>query len=115
MSSSPSAASSYLSVPSASRFSSGTSSPLFLNDRNRNTTDITSSNTSSNNNNIASSYSTIPASGTVSPNPTSSSRFEMPTTVQNYNRYSPIQLNVYIYIYVITLHYVYYPNVIEIS
>ena len=99
MSSSPSAASSYLSVPSASRFSSGTSSPLFLNDRNRNTTDITSSNTSSNNNNIASSYSTIPPSGTVSPNPTSSSRFEMPTTVQNYNRYRPI-LSIQLYMYI---------------
>ena len=82
LSSSPSAASSYLSVPSASRFSSGTNSPLFLSDRNRTTTD-----TSANNKNEPSLYSTLSPSGTVSPNANSASRYETTTTVPNYNRY----------------------------
>ena len=78
LSSSSSAASSYLSVPSSSRFSSGTNSPLFLNDRNRNTVDNT--------NNVTNSYSTLSPSGTVSPNATSSSKYEMSATVPNYHR-----------------------------
>ena len=86
LSSSPSAASSYLSVPTSSRFSSGTSSPLFLNDRSRNNGDNTNNNSTSNNHNGTNSYSTLSPSGTVSPNTTSSSRYEMSATVPNYHR-----------------------------
>ena len=86
LSSSPSAASSYLSVPTSSRFSSGTSSPLFLNDRSRNNGDSTNNNSTSNNQNGTNSYSTLSPSGTVSPNTTSSSRYEMSATVPNYHR-----------------------------
>ena len=83
-------------MPSASRFSSGTNSPLYFNDRNRNTTD-----TGNNSSNAASSYSasTLSPSGTVSPNANQmSSRYEMSSTVPNYNRYriaNKIKVNVF--------------------
>ena len=78
-SSSPSAASSYLSVPSSSsRFSSGTNSPLHLNVGNRNASDNCS--------NVTPSYSTLSPSGTISPTSSTSSRYEMSATVPNYHR-----------------------------